>query len=132
MRRNTDHAADLPDALFRRTGGFNRRRFEDLVRYIAWICEDPRSLGTDRLNLVLWHVDRGLYLSRAVAATGACYLRHRRGPVARPLQPTVIRKFYAAFRKSNPRGLPIDALVKVIRGTATATASPSRRRRSER
>jgi LysR family transcriptional regulator for metE and metH len=45
-----------------------------------------------------------------------------RSVVARPLQPTVVRKFYAAFRKSNPRNLPIEALVKVIRGTANTTA----------
>jgi LysR family transcriptional regulator, regulator for metE and metH len=40
--------------------------------------------------------------------------------VALPLSPRASRRFYAAFRKSNPRGLPMDALVKVIADEATA------------
>jgi len=47
--------------------------------------------------------------------------------VARPLRPQVTRRFYAAFRKQNPRDLPMDALIKVIRGTATATTKPRSR-----
>lgn len=89
MRRKEDHAADLPDVAFRRQSGFNRRRFEDLVRYVCWICEDPRVLGLERLNRILWYVDRGLYLTRETAATGASYLRHRSGPWAKPIKPVL-------------------------------------------
>lgn len=80
-----DHAADLPDATVRQRHPFDRERFADLVRYICWICEDPRVLGLDRLSRILWYVDRSLYLTRDRVATGASYLRHRNGPLARPL-----------------------------------------------
>jgi len=53
--------------------------------------------------------------------------------VAEPLHPPVVRRFYAVFRKQNPRALPMDALVRVIRGEATAvTTSRATRRRSAR
>ena len=95
--RVQDYAGDLPDAAFRRRHAFRRQRFETLVQYICWICEDPRALGLDRLNRILWYVDRNLYLTRDRVATGASYLRHRSGPWARPLE--------AVLRDLERRGL---------------------------
>ena len=95
--RVQDYAGDLPDAAFRRQHVFRRQRFEMLVQYICWICEDPRALGLERLNRILWYVDRNLYLTRDRVATGASYLRHRSGPWARPLE--------AVLRDLERRGL---------------------------
>ena len=95
--RVQDYAGDLPDAAFRRQHVFRRQRFEVLVQYICWICEDPRALGLERLNRILWYVDRNLYLTRDRVATGASYLRHRSGPWARPLE--------AVLRDLERRGL---------------------------
>ena len=55
-----------------------------------------------------------------------------RSVVARALHPRVTRKFYAVFRKQNPRALPMDALIEVMRRTATATTNRATRRRSAR
>jgi hypothetical protein len=95
--RVQDYAGDLPDASFRRHHAFRRQRFETLVQYVCWICEDPRALGLERLNRILWYVDRNLYLTRDRVATGASYLRHRSGPWARPLE--------AVLRDLERRGL---------------------------
>lgn len=81
-----DYAAELPDADFRRNHAFRRERFELLVQYVCWICEDPRALGLERLNRILWYVDRTVFLTRDRVATGATYLRHRGGPWAKPLE----------------------------------------------
>ncbi len=84
--RQQDYAADLPAVSFRQRHAFQRRRFETLVQYVCWICEDPRALGLDRLNRILWYVDRISYLTRDRVATGASYVRNRTGPWARPLE----------------------------------------------
>ena len=81
-----DYAAELPDADFRRSHAFRRERFERLVQYVCWICEDPRALGLERLNRILWYVDRTVFLTRDRVATGATYVRHRGGPWAKPLE----------------------------------------------
>ena len=60
--RYQDHAAELPEAALRHSQPFRRQRFETLVQYICWICEDPRMLGLDRLHRILWYVDRNRYL----------------------------------------------------------------------
>lgn len=84
--RYQDHAAELPEAALRHSQPFRRQRFETLVQYICWICEDPRMLGLDRLHRILWYVDRNRYLTRGRVATGATYVRHRSGPWARPME----------------------------------------------
>ena len=53
---------------------------------MCWICEDPRTLGLQRLNLILWYADRNLYVRRRQPLGGATYLRHRSGPWAKPLE----------------------------------------------
>jgi hypothetical protein len=98
--RAQDYAGELPDAAFRRSQAFRRQRFEALVQYVCWICEDPRALGLDRLNRILWYVDRNLYLTRDHVATGASYVRHRGGPWARPLE--------AVLRDLERRGLVVQ------------------------
>lgn len=84
--RQQDYAGDVPDIVFRQRHPFRRRRFETLVQYVCWICEDPRVLGLERLNRILWYVDRNLYLTHDRVATGATYVRNRTGPWARPLE----------------------------------------------
>ena len=84
--RQQDYAGEVPEAWFRQSHRFARRQFEFLVQYICWICEDPRVLGVERLNRILWYVDRNTYLIRDRVATGATYVRHRNGPWARPLE----------------------------------------------
>lgn len=84
--RHLDYAGEIPDLVFRERHPFRRRRFETLVQYVCWICEDPRVLGLERLNRILWYVDRILYLTHDRVATGASYVRNRGGPWARPLE----------------------------------------------
>jgi hypothetical protein len=98
--RQQDYAAELPEAGLRHSQPFRRQRFETLVQYVCWICEDPRMLGLDRLNRILWYVDRNLYLTRGRVATGASYARHRTGPWARPME--------AVLRELERRGLVVQ------------------------
>ena len=65
---------------------FRRARFRAAVHYVCWVCEDPRTLGVERLGLVLWYVDRNLYLRRGRPLGGPTYVRHQSGPRARPLE----------------------------------------------
>ena len=106
-----DYAAELPDADFRRSHAFRRERFERLVQYVCWICEDPRALGLERLNRILWYVDRTVFLTRDRVATGATYLRHRGGPWAKPLEvgaarPGAARARGPAAARRRPRAGP--------------------------
>ena len=98
--RQQDYAADLPEAGLRNSQPFRRQRFETLVQYVCWICEDPRMLGLDRLHRILWYVDRNRYLTRGRVATGASYLRHRAGPWARPME--------AVLRELERRGVVVQ------------------------
>lgn len=50
-----------------------------------------------------------------------------RSILALPLHPRTTRRFFAIYRKQNPRALPIDALVRVI-GSHAAQTTISRRR----
>ena len=65
---------------------FRHARFRAAVHYVCWVCEDPRTLGIERLGLVLWYVDRNLYLRRGRPLGGPTYVRHQSGPRARPLE----------------------------------------------
>jgi hypothetical protein len=69
---------------------FNRDRFRTLIQYICWICDNPMTLGIHRLNFILWYSDRNVYLESGRPITGATYIRHHKGPQARPLQPMLI------------------------------------------
>lgn len=52
-----------------------------------------------------------------------------RSVIVRPLHPRTTRRFSAVFRKSNPRALPMDALIKVIAGEATRATKVRRAKR---
>jgi hypothetical protein len=69
---------------------FDRDRFRALVQYVCWICDNPRTLGTHRLNCILWYSDRNVYLESGRSITGATYIRQHKGPQARPLQPMLV------------------------------------------
>jgi hypothetical protein len=70
--------------------GFNRVKFKALVHYICWRCEDPRLLGTVKLNKVLWHAERIWHLRTGQPITGATYLKQQFGAAAKSLAPLVI------------------------------------------
>lgn len=91
---------------------FDRDRFRALVHYICWICEDPRTLGTHRLNLVLWYSDRSAYLESGQPITGATYIRQQSGPQARPLQPMLaeLEKDGVIARRPADRSGDLDLL----------------------
>ena len=41
--RQQDYGGEVPELSFRRHHQFSRQRFELLVQYVCWICEDPVS-----------------------------------------------------------------------------------------
>jgi hypothetical protein len=96
---------------------FNRDRFRTLVHYVCWICEDPRSLGPQRLNRVIWYSDRNFYLEFGRPITGATYIRQQGGPQARPLQPMLaeLEKDGAIARRLADRRGDIDLLFAIRR-----------------
>ena len=74
----------------RRRARFNRAKFKVLVHYICWRCEDPRILGTVKLNKVLWHAERIWHLRTGQPIAGATYLKQQFGVVAKTLAPLVM------------------------------------------
>ena len=100
-RRRTRHtASDLPATAgrcFRRSHAFRRDRFETLVQYVCWICEDPRALGLERLNRILWYVDRTVCSDPRSG-------RHRRH-LHPPSRRAVGRPLEAVLRDLERRGL---------------------------
>ena len=68
---------------------FNRVKLKALVHYICWRCEDPRLLGTVKLNKVLWYAERMWHLRTGQPIAGATYLKQQFGPVAKTLAPLV-------------------------------------------
>jgi hypothetical protein len=82
-------AAPTPERQTSHRARFNRVKFKALVHYICWRCEDPRLLGTVKLNKVLWYADRIRYLMTGQPIAGATYLKQQFGVVARTLAPLV-------------------------------------------
>ncbi len=84
-------ALDILSQLLRQTtrtkDRFNRDRFRNLVHYICWVCDNPRTLGVKRLGRVLWYSERNVYLETGRWLSGATYLRQQGGPHPRPLEP---------------------------------------------
>jgi hypothetical protein len=74
----------------KRRARFNRAKFKALVHYICWRCEDPRILGTVKLNKVLWHAERIWHLRTGQPIAGATYLKQQFGVVAKTLAPLVM------------------------------------------
>jgi hypothetical protein len=69
---------------------FNRVKFKALVHYICWRCEDPKLLGTAKLNRVLWCSERIWHLRTGQPIAGATYVKQQFGPVAKTLAPLVV------------------------------------------
>ena len=69
--------------------GFNRVKFKALVHYVCWRCEDPRLLGTVKLNKVLWCSERIWHLRTGQPIAGATYVKQQFGAVAKTLAPLV-------------------------------------------
>ena len=102
----SDRLQRLADALEPR---FRRARFRRAVHYVCWICEDPRTLGLQRLNLILWYADRNLYLRRRRPLGGATYLRHHPGPRALPLEAQLRELERDGLIARRPRGSGTEA-----------------------
>jgi hypothetical protein len=83
-------AALTPKRLASFRMGFNRVKFKALVHYICWRCEDPRLLGTAKLNKVLWCSERIWHLRTGQPIAGATYVKQQFGPVAKTLAPLVV------------------------------------------
>jgi hypothetical protein len=100
---------------------FERNRFRALVQYICWICENPRALGTIRLNIILWYSDRNVYLESGRPITGATYIRQLKGPQARPLQPMLVEleKDGVIARRPADRSGGVDLLFAIQRPDLT-------------
>lgn len=83
---------------------FRRARFRSAVHYVCWVCEDPRTLGVQRLSLILWYADRNLYLRRGRPLAGATYIRQQSGPWARPLEAQLRELEREGLIARRPRG----------------------------
>src|SRR5438552_3689164 len=60
----------------------NREKLKALVHYVAARCEDPRVLGSIKLNKVLWLSDLHSYVTTGTPITGERYIKRQFGPVA--------------------------------------------------
>ena len=105
----SDRLQRLADALEPR---FRRTRFRRAVNYVCWICDDPRTLGLQRLSFILWYADRNLYLRRGRPLGGATYLRHHPGPRALPLDAQLreLERDGLIARRQHGSGTEVDLL----------------------
>jgi hypothetical protein len=72
----------------------DRDKFKSLVHYVCWRCEDPDSLGSVKLNKILWLSDFRAYYETQQAITGARYVKRQYGPVPSNIKP-VLRELEA-------------------------------------
>jgi hypothetical protein len=69
---------------------FDQEKFRTLVHYICWQCkEDPATLGSTKLNKVLWLSDFLWYRETGEPITGATYVKREFGPVPRAILPAL-------------------------------------------
>jgi len=70
---------------------FNRLKFKALVHYICYRCfnVDPSSLGSVKLNKILWLSDFMAYRDLQEPITGARYVRRPLGPVPHQILPVL-------------------------------------------
>lgn len=61
---------------------FDSSKFETLVHYICWTCDDPTRLGKVKLNKALWYSDTNAFLKLGEPITGESYRKDKLGPVA--------------------------------------------------
>ncbi len=60
---------------------FDKRRFTELVHFIAWRTRDDDSFGRVKLAKVLFYTDLSVYADEGRALTGAVYQHWPYGPV---------------------------------------------------
>lgn len=60
---------------------FNRERFESLVHYVCYRCENPQQLGKTKLNKILWFSDMLHFELTGEPLTGESYVKLQFGPV---------------------------------------------------
>lgn len=56
-----------------------------LVHYICFRAPNPRTLGTTKLNKILFYSDMEAYLQLGEPITGETYIKHQYGPVSQHL-----------------------------------------------
>ena len=60
----------------------DRDKLKALTHYIIARCEDPRILGSIKLNKILWASDLWAYAHWGKPITGEHYIKQQFGPVA--------------------------------------------------
>ena len=60
----------------------DRDKLKALTHYIIARCEDPRILGSIKLNKILWASDLWAYVHWGKPITGEHYIKQQFGPVA--------------------------------------------------
>jgi hypothetical protein len=106
---HSNNVLDLPLSLCL-SSQFKRDKFKNVVHYICWVCEDPRILGPERLNLILWYADRNEVLLRGEALTATSYVRQQTGPVAKSMG-AVLRELEregTIARRERSRGIDME------------------------
>jgi hypothetical protein len=68
---------------------FSRKKFNALVHYTCWKCQDPTKLGAVKLNKVLWYTDTSAFVQTGKAVTGAKYVKRQFGPVPAAIVPVL-------------------------------------------
>lgn len=63
---------------------FDAEKFQCIIHYVCWTCEDPRVLNFAKLNRVLWYFERNACLTAKRPVTGATFARTTEGAVALP------------------------------------------------
>ncbi len=61
---------------------FDSEKFEALVHFICWTCDDPTKLGKVKLNKTLWYSDVNAFVELGQSITGESYKKDKHGPVA--------------------------------------------------
>ena len=66
-------------------------KFESLVHYACWRCQDPTKLGATKLNKILWFTDATAFVNWGRPITEATYIKRQYGPVPGQMQATLAR-----------------------------------------
>src|SRR5690606_1636943 len=66
---------------------FDRRRFKELILYVADRSRDDRRFGATKLNKILYFADFKAFLILGASITGSTYVRLDRGPVPQEILP---------------------------------------------
>ncbi len=61
---------------------FDKSRFETLVHYVCWSCDDRSKLGKTKLNKVLWFSDVCAFMRHGRGIAGETYRKDKHGPVS--------------------------------------------------